>query len=610
MALLLLSLAALLVGPVVERLVRRAAWTEAMLDGFVLTALVGLILIHVLPHNVEVAGLWAFVAAGFGFLVPLLLERRLHDHGDGSRGLHRWLLVAGFLGYAIHASLDGLALATGHDDHGEAGELLGIAVVLHRIPVGLAIWWLLRPAVGPLGTMAIIGTIAASTVAGYGASSWLLEGLERPAVGLLQALVAGSLLHVALHPGGNRQGGPAQAKASAIGGMLAVVALFGVATVHPMARRFAEEVGSGAAFRAFYLQAAPALLLGLFGSAAWATWRRRPALGTSFAFLDGVAECSCQGLPRYRLLAQGRSGVRAHTFLIASTELGLVGLIPSLALLGMELTLARLLGTGLLLLVLGLGLGRAAKAVPAGPAVEVHASGGFTEALLARIDHTVPWILLGLGTAAFLEPLLSGTALQATAVGAVIALWAALGLPIYLCSAAATPIAAVLIHKGLPPGAAIALLLAGPAVSLAGLTELARVHSRKHAALYGLGVYGVAVVTGWIVDRALGHDVHFDLHAEASGRADLFSTAAGLVLALLMIVSLVRQGVRGFAGQILGARAHDHSDHEDHHHGHHPHDVHRGHAESPAPTAGFRFHGPARWAKAPRAPLYLGLRER
>lgn len=611
MALLLLSLAALLVGPVVERLVRRAAWTEAMLDGFVLTALVGLILIHVLPHNVEVAGLWAFAAAGLGFVVPLLLEGRLHEHGDGSRGLHRWLLVAGFLGYAIHASLDGLALATGHDDHGDAGELLGVAVVLHRIPVGLAIWWLLRPAVGPLGTMAIIGTIAASTIAGYGASGWLLEGLERPAVGLLQALVAGSLLHVALHPGGNRQGGPAQAKASAVGGILAVIALFGVAAVHPVARRFAEEVGSGAAFRAFYLQAAPALLLGLFGSAAWATWRRRPALGTSFAFLDGVAECSCQGLPRYRVLLQGKSAVRAHTFLIASTELGLIGLIPSLALLGLELTLARLMGTMLLLVVVGLGLGRIAKSAPTGPAVEVHTSGGFTEALLARIDHTVPWILLGLGTAAFLEPLLSGNALEATAVGAAIALWAALGMPVYLCSAAATPIAAVLIHKGLPPGAAIALLLAGPAVSLAGLTELAKVHSRKHAALYGLGVYAVAVGTGWAVDLALGHHAHFDLHAEAAGGADFFSVAAGILLALLMLVSLARQGVRGFAGQILGQRGHDHSDHhQDHDHGHDAHDVHPEHPKAPASAGGFRFHGPARWVKGPRAPLYLGLRER
>lgn len=611
MALLLLSLAALLVGPVVERLVRRAAWTEAMLDGFVLTALVGLILIHVLPHNVEVAGLWAFVAAGVGFLVPLLLEGRLHQHGDGSKGLHRWLLVAGFLGYAIHASLDGLALATGHDDHGDAGELLGVAVVLHRIPVGLAIWWLLRPAVGPLGTLAIIGTIAASTIAGYGASAWLLEGLERPSVGLLQALVAGSLLHVALHPGGSRQGGKAQAKASAMGGLLAIAALFGVATVHPMARRFAEEVGSGAAFRAFYLQAAPALLLGLVGSAAWTTWRRRPAVSAPFAFLDGVAECSCQGLPRYRALMPGQSAVRAHTFLIASTELGLIGLIPSFALLGVELTLARLLGTALLLVVLGLGLGRLAKSPAPGPAAEVHTSGGFTDALLARIDHTVPWILLGLGTAAFLEPLLSGNALEATAVGGAIALWGALGLPVYLCSAAATPIAAVLIHKGLPPGAAIALSLAGPAVSLAGMTELARVHSRRHAALYGLGVYGVAVGTGWIVELVLGNQVHFDLHAEAAGGADVFSGVAGILLALLMIVSLVRQGVRGFAGQILGARAHDHADHHgDHHHGPHPHEVHPEHSEVPASTGGFRFHGAARWAKAPRAPLYLGLHER
>lgn len=614
MVLLLLSLAALLVGPVVERLARRAVWTEAALDGFVLTALVGLILLHILPHNVEIAGLWAFAAAGVGFLVPLLLERRLHDHGGGAGRLHRWLLVAGFLGYAVHASLDGLALATGHDDHGTqviGAELLGIAVVLHRIPVGLAIWWLLRPTVGPLGTLAMIATIATSTVIGFGASSWLLQGLERPAVGLLQALVAGSLLHVALHPAATRGNGAHQARASAAGGLLAVVVLLGVARVHPMAQRFAEEISTGAAFRAFYLQAAPALLVGLLISAAWSAWRARPDGPRGTMLLDGVAECSCQGLPRYRLLLQSAGAARAHRFLIATTELGLVGLIPSWALLGGAFTAYRLAGAGALLLLVGWGLAGRAPAAASGPDLEVHRVGGFSAALAGRIDHAVPWILLGLGVAAFVEPLVSAQALATDHPTLDVLLWGALGFPVYLCSAAATPIAAVLLHKGLPPGAALALLLTGPAVSLSGLGELARAHRPRHALLYGLIVYGVAVAAGLSVQVWGTASGPFDLHGEAQEGADLLSGAAGAILALLMLLSLLRQGVRGFAGQILGTRTHDHGEEpDDHGHGHHDHD----HAPTPTGPAsmqgGFRFHGAPAFARGRRAPLYLGLPQR
>ncbi|MCB0278568.1 MAG: SO_0444 family Cu/Zn efflux transporter [Calditrichaeota bacterium] len=47
-----------------------------------------------------------------------------------------------------------------------------------------------------------------------------------------------------------------------------------------------------------------------------------------------------------------------------------------------------------------------------------------------------------------------------------------IGVPMYICAAASTPIAAALILKGLSPGAALVFLMAGPATNIASLTVL------------------------------------------------------------------------------------------------------------------------------------------
>ena len=47
------------------------------------------------------------------------------------------------------------------------------------------------------------------------------------------------------------------------------------------------------------------------------------------------------------------------------------------------------------------------------------------------------------------------------------------GIPLYICATASTPIAAALLLKGLSPGAALVFLLAGPATNLASLSALA-----------------------------------------------------------------------------------------------------------------------------------------
>jgi uncharacterized protein len=54
----------------------------------------------------------------------------------------------------------------------------------------------------------------------------------------------------------------------------------------------------------------------------------------------------------------------------------------------------------------------------------------------------------------------------------------ALGVPMYICATASTPIAAALILKGVSPGAALVFLLAGPATNITSLTVLTGILGR------------------------------------------------------------------------------------------------------------------------------------
>ena len=111
------------------------------------------------------------------------------------------------------------------------------------------------------------------------------------------------------------------------------------------------------------------------------------------------------------------------------------------------------------------------------------------------------WVMIGLILAALLQILMPAGGLDATWFGrypniqvlfAIIA-----GIPLYSCATATTPLAAVLLAKGLNPGAALAFLLAGPATNISSIFALkrelgARVTTVYYVALilscWGLGI--------------------------------------------------------------------------------------------------------------------------
>jgi zinc transporter ZupT len=189
---LLLSIAALVVGPLLHTLVRSARPALGAIDRVVFVAVVALVMWKLIPHAYEEAGWVALPVAGGAWLTLFLVERALRERAE--RADEAAALLA-FVGFAIHETLDGVALATSEG----GGWILLSALVLHRVPVGLTVWLMLRPLHGMRGAIIGLSLLAVGTIAGYAAGAELHRTLEGTWAGLLQAAVCGALLHLALH---------------------------------------------------------------------------------------------------------------------------------------------------------------------------------------------------------------------------------------------------------------------------------------------------------------------------------------------------------------------------------------------------------------------------
>jgi uncharacterized membrane protein YraQ (UPF0718 family) len=78
----------------------------------------------------------------------------------------------------------------------------------------------------------------------------------------------------------------------------------------------------------------------------------------------------------------------------------------------------------------------------------------------------------------------------------------AVGIPLYICATASTPIAAALILKGVSPGVALVFLLAGPATNMAAMTVLIGTLGKRATAIYLSAIAVCSVLMGWAVDQA------------------------------------------------------------------------------------------------------------
>ena len=157
--------------------------------------LVYLATVHILPDTYSRVGYHALILGMSGFFMLTLAEFRWRHHRTK---ITQTSLVLALIGLGIHTLMDGVALGQSNSAHSHD---VGVAVILHRLPMCLMFWGLLYPRVGLLKTLGVYGLISVMTIAGF-ASHDFGFGLLTDAtfLALFEAFVAGALLHVAVEP--------------------------------------------------------------------------------------------------------------------------------------------------------------------------------------------------------------------------------------------------------------------------------------------------------------------------------------------------------------------------------------------------------------------------
>ena len=79
----------------------------------------------------------------------------------------------------------------------------------------------------------------------------------------------------------------------------------------------------------------------------------------------------------------------------------------------------------------------------------------------------------------------------------------ALSIPMYVCATGSIPIALSLMLKGLTPGAALVLLMAGPAANFASVLVINRSFGKRSTVAYLASIIGGAMAFGLLVDYVL-----------------------------------------------------------------------------------------------------------
>lgn len=121
----------------------------------------------------------------------------------------------------------------------------------------------------------------------------------------------------------------------------------------------------------------------------------------------------------------------------------------------------------------------------------------------------VAWFFVGLLLAAVITTLIPEDVMATLLGGGLSSMLVMLvvGIPLYICATASTPVAAALIMKGVSPGAALVFLLVGPATNITSLSVLIKLLGKKSTALYLVILSLCAVLFGLGIDalyQALG----------------------------------------------------------------------------------------------------------
>jgi len=231
--------------------------------------------------------------------------------------------------------------------------------------------------------------------------------------------------------------------------------------------------------------------------------------------------CSCSVIPTaVTLKKSGANNGATSAFLIATPESGIDSITLTYALIDLPMTIFRPLAAFCSAMVAGLLQLAFNNDDHSKPVEEVKSCCGskketeeFTNKTFGKriIDATkfgygklvndiALWLAIGIMVGALIDFLVPADFFLNFSQTQNRLLILAVGIPLYICATASTPIAVSLMLKGLSPGAALILLLVGPATNISNIAVLQKYIGKKGIIINVLSIGGVALAFSYIVD--------------------------------------------------------------------------------------------------------------
>lgn len=129
-------------------------------------------------------------------------------------------------------------------------------------------------------------------------------------------------------------------------------------------------------------------------------------------------------------------------------------------------------------------------------------------AFIELLQDIAKWLIIGFLVAALISVVLPDdffSSFKGLGLLEILVILAA-SVPIYICATGSIPIAAVLLLKGVSPGAALVFLMAGPATNVATMTVLGKTMGRKSLIIYLITIIVGAVIFGMLTNLFIPAD--------------------------------------------------------------------------------------------------------
>jgi len=243
--------------------------------------------------------------------------------------------------------------------------------------------------------------------------------------------------------------------------------------------------------------------------------------------------CSCSVLPSALALSErGASRGATLSFLISTPETSVTSILLSWGLLGPVMAVARPLAACFTAILAGLAEdARDQRSEARDPSTRQPGAGSTDEEACCHPEPQAPpkslaarcraglayafgdllgdifgWVLLGIVAAAAITTWVPAESIAAALGDSWVAMPAMvlIGVPLYICAEASTPLAAALVAQGMSPGAALVLLLVGPATNIGALGALRSKLGGPTVTIYLTTIIVVALASGALLDAWLG----------------------------------------------------------------------------------------------------------